>query len=240
MPFVIAGMDELVARDTWWEEHSHPTHELLWNESGSSRVTVESRTWTITSTSGLWMPAGLLHSGSASAGTWYRAAQFGIASAPALSTSPVAIEITPLLRLLLERLAEQSLTERSRSLTESMVIDLLAPSRHELLVHVPDAPLLRPIVEALGNDPRDSRTLSAWAAQLGVSPRTITRVFQAETGLSFGRWVATVRVQRAMVLLGHGLELHEVAEHVGYRSASAFGAAFRRATGSTPGMFRDF
>lgn len=29
VPFVIAGMDELVSRETRFEPHSHPTHELL-------------------------------------------------------------------------------------------------------------------------------------------------------------------------------------------------------------------
>lgn len=235
---MIAGMDELVSRTTTWGAHSHPTHELLWNERGASSATVGSRTWTITPTIGLWMPAGVLHSAIAPAGTWYRAAQFGIATAPALSESPVAVEVTPLLRQLLDRLVDESLGSYSRSLTENMVIDVLAPTANELLVHVPDSPLLAPIVDAFGEDPRDSRTLSDWASTLGVSPRTITRAFRSDTGLSFGRWVAAVRAQRAVMLLSYGLDLDEVAERVGYSSTSAFGAAFRRVTGATPGTFR--
>ena len=238
VPFVIAGMDELVSRETRWDAHSHPTHELLWNERGASSATVGSRTWTITPTVGLWMPAGVLHSAIAPAGTWYRAAQLDIASVPSLSDVPVAIEVTPLLRNLLERLADESLGAPSRSLTEQMVIDVLAPSPNELLVLVPDSPLLQPIVDAIGDDPSDMRTLSDWARLLGVSPRTITRVFRSETGMSFGQWVSAVRAQRAVTLLAHGLDLQEVAERVGYHSTSAFGAAFRRTTGATPGMFR--
>ena len=143
---------------------------------------------TITPAVGLWMPAGVLHSAIAPAGTWYRAAQLDIASVPSLSDVPVAIEVTPLLRNLLERLADESLGAPSRSLTEQMVIDVLAPSPNELLVLVPDSPLLQPIVDAIGDDPSDMRTLSDWARLLGVSPRTITRVFRSETGMSFGQW----------------------------------------------------
>jgi AraC-like DNA-binding protein len=238
VPFVIAGMDELIDRDTRFEAHSHPTHELLWNERGASSATVGTRTWTITPTIGLWMPAGLLHSGVTPAGTWYRTVHFGVHTAPALSESPVAIEMTPLLRLLLDRLAEESLGAASRSLTEKMVIDVLAPSEYEVLVQVPASPLLRPIVAAIGQDPGDPRTLPEWSKELGVSTRTITRAFRSETGLSFGRWVSAVRAQRAAILLGHGLELEDVAARVGYRSVSAFGAAFRRVTGTTPGAFR--
>ncbi|ONK12971.1 AraC family transcriptional regulator [Streptomyces sp. MP131-18] len=238
VPFVIRCYDEVVAHDTTWNEHSHPCHELLWNQRGASTAVVGARVWTITPTLGLWMPAGTLHSGSATAGTWFRASFFGLSGTTSISDVPVAVEITPLLRLLLERLGESRLSAASRSVTEAMVLDVLTPSSRELLLNVPVSDLLRPIAEAVREDPRDQRTLANWAAELGVSPRTITRAFTAETGTSFGRWVAAVRAQHAVGLLTRGWEVEAVAERVGYRSASAFGAAFRRTTGLTPGAFR--
>lgn len=238
VPFVIAGMDELVSRDTHFEAHSHPTHELLWTDRGASSATIGSRTWTITPTMGLWIPAGVLHWGVIPAGTWYRTAHFDFGSVPRIADDPVAVEMSPLLRLLLERLSDDALPDESRDLTERMVIDVLVPAEHELMVRVPSSPLVQPIVEAIVADPSDPRTLSDWAAELGVSTRTITRTFRAEAGSSLGRWVATVRAQRAVMLLGNGVDTEEVAVQMGYRSASAFGAAFRRVTGATPGMFR--
>jgi AraC-like DNA-binding protein len=81
---------------------------------------------------------------------------------------------------------------------------------------MPVSGLLRPTADAVRSDPADQRTLADWASHLGVSARTITRAFNAETGTSFARWVAAVRAQHA----------------------SAFGVAFRRTTGLTPGTFR--
>ncbi|TDC48899.1 AraC family transcriptional regulator [Actinomadura sp. KC345] len=238
MPFAIMGWSEVFARDIDWNEHSHPFHELLWNERGASTAVVGRRVWTVTPTTGLWMPAGTLHSGSASAGTWCRAGFFGFGAVSPISPDPVGVEITPLLRLLLERLAEPELPPDSRTVTEAMVLDVLAPSSRELLLHMPASELLRPIADAVRADPGDQRTLADWASHLGVSARTITRAFNAETGTSFARWVAAVRAQHAVALLGRGWEIDAVAEQVGYRSASAFGAAFRRTTGLTPGAFR--
>ncbi|MER8071329.1 AraC family transcriptional regulator [Streptomyces sp. NPDC094034] len=236
--FVIQGYDEVVAHDTVWDEHSHPFHELLWNERGASTAVVGARAWTITPTLGLWMPAGTPHSGSAVAGTWFRASFFGSGTTSSISDTPVTVEITPLLRLLLERLGDPALPDHSRAATEVLVLDVLAPSPRELLLHVPTSALLRPIAEAIREDPGDPRTLTDWASALGVSPRTITRAFNAETGMSFARWVAAVRAQHAVALLTRGWDVEAVAEQVGYRSASAFGAAFRRTTGLTPGIFR--
>ncbi|MEU1213070.1 AraC family transcriptional regulator [Streptomyces sp. NPDC005791] len=236
--FVIHGYEETVAHDTSWNAHAHPWDELLWNERGASMAVVGARAWTITPTLGLWMPAGTMHSASAVAGTWYRATFFGSATTPSLSDVPVAVEITPLLRLLLERLGDATLGPGSQAATEAMVLDVLTPSSRELLVHAPTSPLLRPIADAVRDNPGDQRTLSQWAAELGVSARTVTRAFNTETGTSFARWVAGVRAQHAVGLLTRGWEVEVVAEEVGYRSVSAFGAAFRRTTGLTPGAFR--
>jgi len=238
MPFAILGWSETIAHDTAWNEHSHPFHELLWNERGASTAVVGERVWTITPTLGLWIPAGTLHSGSATVGTWCRAGFFGFDTMTSISPTPVGVEITPLLRLLLERLADTELSSASRAVTEAMVLDVLAPSSRELFLQMPTSDLLRPIVAAIQENPGNSRTLAGWASQLGVSARTITRAFNAETGTSFARWVAAVRAQHAVALLTRGWEVDAVAEEVGYRSASAFGAAFRRTTGLTPGAFR--
>jgi AraC-like DNA-binding protein/mannose-6-phosphate isomerase-like protein (cupin superfamily) len=238
VPYVIDRMDELLSRVTVWEPHAHPTHELLWNARGPSSVTVGSRTWAITPTTGLWLPAGTVHSARAPAGTWYRTAQFGVHAVAPLAAGPVAVDVTPLLGLLLERLVDPDLTAGSRALTEQMVLDVLTPAPHQVLVRRPQAALLQPVVAAVDADPGDPRTLADWADQLGVSARTLTRAFRAETGMSLGRWHAAVRAQQAVLLLAAGESVDDVADAVGYRSASAFGAAFRRQTGRTPSRFQ--
>ncbi|WAX82150.1 AraC family transcriptional regulator [Streptomyces sp. KMM 9044] len=240
MPFRMKAYDEVVERDTDWRKHSHPFHELLWNGSGASATVVGSRVWTITPSLGLWMPAGTLHSGSATADTWFRATFFGFHTTPSLSDTPMVVEITPLLRLLPERLGESGLSVMSREVTEAMVLDVLRPSPHELLVHRPASALLRPIADAVTAAPGDRRTLADRAAELGVSTRTISRAFVAETGTSFVRRVASVCAQHAIALLTRGREVEAVALGVryGYGSASAFGAAFRRTTGLNAGALR--
>ncbi|OON83003.1 AraC family transcriptional regulator [Streptomyces tsukubensis] len=236
--FVTMSYREVLLEDTAWNEHSHPWHELLWNERGATTVVTGSQVWSVTPAVGLWLPAGRLHSASAVAGTSTRAEFMRFGAVPSLSDEPVPVEIGPLLRLLLERLGEPALTPESRAVTEAMVVDVLQPSPRDLLVRLPTSALLRPMADAVRADPGDRRTLTEWAARLGVSPRTVSRAFQAETGTSFARWVAAVRAQHAVGLLARGWEVEVVAEEVGYHSASAFGVAFRRTTGRTPGTFR--
>ncbi|WP_134323380.1 helix-turn-helix domain-containing protein [Cumulibacter soli] len=238
VPYVIDGMAEQVHWRTDWEAHSHPTHELLWNDKGASTATVGNRTWTITPSVGLWIPAGTMHHGSMPAGTRYRTAHFSFHDVFALAERPVAVEMTPLLRLLLDRLNEPGLGESSRGLTEKMVLDVLRPADRELLLQTPVSAAAAPIVRELQANPAIVRSLEEWAQQLNVSGRTLTRLFRHETGLDFTRWVAAFRTQRAIELLNQGMPIADIAQRVGFASVSAFGSAFRRVTGMSPGQFR--
>jgi AraC-like DNA-binding protein len=237
-PVLAFGNDEFFERDTHWEAHSHPTHELLWNETGAGTAFIGRRTWTVTGRVALWIPAGMPHTGRTPAGSRQRAVHFS-SETPALAPGPVAVELSPLLRLLLVRLIDEDLCDTSHRLTEQMVLDVITPSTRELVLQMPTSPLIMPIVEVIRQNPADQTTLSAWARRLGVSTRTVTRTFEAETGLGFSRWVATARAQYAVALLGHDLSVAEVAQCVGYCSASSFTTAFRRITGMTPGQFRE-
>lgn len=237
-PYVIRGWVEEVHRDTHWEPHAHPAHELAWNVRGASNMHIGNRTWTITSAHGLWIPAGTVHRAHAPAGTRYCAALFGLRASEALPTEPTAVEITPLLALLLARLGEEDLGARSREITEAMVLDVLAPSMTELMLTIPAAPSLEPMVEQMLSNPADPRGLHEWAQELGMSTRTVTRILTEQTGLGFARWRMTVRAQHAVRLLARGHAIDDVADETGYRTVSAFGAAFKECTGMTPGELR--
>ena len=238
VPYTILTGREVIATDTFWAEHSHPTHELLWNQRGASTAQIGRRVHTISPGIGLWIPAGVPHSGFTPAGVEHLAAHFSITQVDPPSPLPVAVEITPLLQLLLERSRTEDLTGQARERTDAVILDLLAPSPRELMLTVPDHPLLTPVVEALSADPADPTTLEEWAHRIGVSSRTLTRAFEASTGVGFRDWAATARAHRAVALLAEGQRVEDVAALVGFRSASAFSAAFRRVTGVTPGEFR--
>lgn len=237
LPMQILGSAETMERETYWAEHSHPTHELLWRDDGVGTVTIGARTWTITPPLGMWIPAGVAHSGWTPAGVVVNAAQFDVDDPP-MGDAPTTVRIHPLLLLLLSRLQTLQPRTDSYALTEAMILDVMSPSEHEVLLHRPSAELLAPIVETVLTDPSDPTTLREWATRLGTSPRTITRAFTAETGLGFNRWVTTARIHCAITLIGLGCEIPDAAAEVGYASASAFTTACRRITGTTPANLR--
>ncbi len=237
MPFVIKGYEEVVADDTAWNEHSHPWHELLWNGHGASTVVVGSRVWCVTPTLGLWMPAGQLHSAS---GRGHLVpgpllpARHGVGAArrtgrrghhPAAPAPPGAAGGGG---------PDVVFPGRDRDDGPRRPA-AVAPGAVGAAAHVPVAAADRGRGTGRSRPPAD-------AGRLGVLPR-VQRPHPDpgvpdRDGHEFrplGRR-GTGPARRAAPL--RGFEVDVVADAVGYRSASAFGAAFRRTTGTTPGSFR--
>ena len=68
----------------------------------------------------------------------------------------------------------------------------------------------------------------------GMTIRHLSRSFRTETGQTLGGYIDTVMVDRAHTMLAAGISAREIAESLGYATASSFTSAFRRATGILP------
>ncbi|MCT4965149.1 helix-turn-helix transcriptional regulator, partial [Pseudomonas aeruginosa] len=86
-------------------------------------------------------------------------------------------------------------------------------------------------------EPAADWSLGDAARRLGVSPRTLTRAFQRETGLSFVQWLRRMRLLASLDALAAGHSILEVALDLGYDSQSAFSAMFRRTLGVSPSLY---
>jgi AraC-like DNA-binding protein len=81
--------------------------------------------------------------------------------------------------------------------------------------------------------------LPADARLARVCQRTFTRLFRTQSGVSFGQWRQQVCLLAANKRLSMGQPVTVVAVNLGYASASAFAAAFRRVLGETPGQYME-
>lgn len=82
-------------------------------------------------------------------------------------------------------------------------------------------------------------SIGAVAAEVGVHPVHLARVFRACYGTSPGSYVRRVRLDRAADRLAASDDpLAAIAQDAGFADQSHFTRAFRRHTGSTPALFR--
>jgi AraC-like DNA-binding protein len=87
---------------------------------------------------------------------------------------------------------------------------------------------------------RHDISLSGLAAESGLSPFHLIRVFKAETGLTPHRFLTQVRVRQAQRLIREGIELADTAYGVGFADQSHLNRHFKGITGITPGGYRNF
>ncbi|KOV56841.1 GlxA family transcriptional regulator [Streptomyces sp. MMG1121] len=82
-------------------------------------------------------------------------------------------------------------------------------------------------------------TIPRLANHAGVSPRTLTRLWRQETGVSPHQWLLTARINRARELLETtDLQVEQIATRCGLGSGANMRARFRDCVGVTPTAYR--
>ncbi|MFI5779670.1 AraC family transcriptional regulator [Nocardia sp. NPDC051570] len=236
----------------WFDAHRHPQHQIVWASQGVLTVEIDGGTWVLPPTRALWIPGGRPHRTGTSAGADMRGIFIEPDRCPIAFPDPTLLRVDRLLHELFDHLTTGSMppgdraepietpgvaTDR-RSRAETVVFDLLEPV--EVIpvgAPTPADPRARVVAEALLRDPADDRTLEQFAPAAAASPRTLARIFLAETGITFGQWRTQIRLAASLPLLAAGLPMNRIADRVGYGTASAYVAAFRRAVGISPGRY---
>src|SRR5699024_12856056 len=74
-------------------------------------------------------------------------------------------------------------------------------------------------------------SLAELGRQVVASERTLTRLFQQETGMTFRQWRAELRVHRALLLLADGLSVYDTAAECGWANPGSFITVFTSLVG---------
>lgn len=218
--------------------HVHARDQLLYAVGGTMRIRTATHSWMVPPDRALYMPAGIEHSvaiyGPVEMRTLYIARNAGAD----LPHAPVAFVASPLLRALVLALLDEPVAYDGASRAERisvLILDEIARAKPlALAIPMPIDRRLLKLCEALIQAPESTLTLDGWAVTAGASRRTLARLFQTECGMTFTAWRQQVRFYSAIDALARGTPVATVARSHGYRSASAFAAAFREVVGVSP------
>jgi transcriptional regulator GlxA family with amidase domain len=86
----------------------------------------------------------------------------------------------------------------------------------------------------------ESLSLASLAGTVGVSSHQLSELINTRLGIGFSRYVRECRVRAAKALLmsAPARSILSIGMDVGFRSQSAFYAAFKEVTGQSPGDYR--
>jgi len=218
--------------------HQHQRAQLLYATAGAMRVETLRTHFVVPAGRALWVPAGEPHAVRMAEAVAMRALFLRQDAASAGPGATTVMAVTPLLHELILAACAEPLEwdvqgrgghlaalikdEITRAITLPLGVPALRDAR------------LRRLAQGLRANPADPRTLEEWAPLCGASPRTLARLFHAQTGRGFSAWRQALRLAEASAMLAGGMPPARVAAAVGYASAPAFGAAYRAAFGVTP------
>ena len=227
-------------------EHSHPRGQLLWAMNGVIKVTSHACVWVVPPSHAVWIPGGLPHRMETETDAEMLNLYIDPSRPVRKGKGPrgegcAVLELTPLARELIRRLDVQDCSapfDAALMRFAEVILDELE-SLHEAPLSLPGGqdPRLVRLTRYLVENPADQRPLAELALLAGASPRTLERLFRNETGLPFRQWRSRLRLLHAIEALNTGQSSTSIAWSLGWRSPSAFVAAFREQFGTTPQKF---
>ena len=220
------------------EPHSHRRDQLIYAVSGLMRVRSAHDAWIVPPDRAVYLPARMIHSISMRGDVAMRTLYIARGAAPDLPSDPTVIAVSRLLRELVLALIDEPLlydrAGRGGTIVSLIVSEIARAPRLPLVIPMPQDPRLRRVCTRLLADPSDQRTLDGWSEIAGASTRTLARLFESELHLSFTAWRQRVRFHNALEAIAQDVPIERIAHDNGYRSPSAFAAAFRYVMGHTP------
>jgi len=218
--------------------HSHARAQLLYGSTGVVTVETAQGAWMMPPQRGLWIPAGVAHTVRLMGAVKMRSLYFATCAVSAMPEICVVLGISALMRSLLAE-AVTLPPEYDVAGRDGLVMALIQRE----LPRLPELPLSLPLPREPGlvvrcrsflAEPTPHDTIDDWARAGGMSRRSFTRRFRAETGLSFVAWRQQACVMAALPRLAAGEAVTSVALDLGYGNPAAFSAMFSRTLGAPP------
>ena len=228
--------------------HTHSWAQLSYAVRGVIEVRTQAGRFTAPPLRAVWVPAHTEHGVWCTADAEIRSLYIDVdASSDDVSATLgwnhcCVISVGPLLRELIRHFAELPVEydeEGAEGRLVQVLIDQLAsaPEAALMMLPWPQDPRLQHVCALLQQNPQNRKTLAQYSDIVGVSEKTLSRLFRQQTGLSFRLWRQRSRLFKSLPMLERGDRVTDVALACGYDSMSAFIAAFRQQMGVTPGEF---
>ncbi|MBF8746047.1 AraC family transcriptional regulator [Pseudomonas monteilii] len=243
LPRPLYARAESLGAGSWTTRHRHDWVQFSYAISGVLGVYTDDGSYFAPPQWGVWIPADAEHEVVTSGQAEMRSLYVRRDACPWATPRCRVLEVTPLARELIKQFCLMPADYAEGDSAEARLVAVLLDQLRTLpevgfSLPLPRHPGLLALCNGLIAHPEQAQTLGQWAMQLGCSEKTLMRLFQRETGLSFRNWRQRMRLLTSLALLEAGESVTDAALGCGYESTSAYIAAFRQLFGATPGELR--
>jgi AraC-like DNA-binding protein len=227
------------------DPHRHREAQLVYAARGTMQVTTPQGRWLVPPDRAVWVPARFVHAIDVLADIEMRTLYFDLAwlkreRRGAGLKSEFVVKVSPLLQqTILALFDKDNAAERTALLVKLVMLELHRAEDSATFIPLPHEPRCRRAAEIVLGAPAASHEIETLAEKVGTSSRTLSRLFSAETQLSFKSWCQRARIAAAIQKLSvdPNVSIKQLAADFGYASVPAFSHAFRQVTGKTPTEF---
>lgn len=225
--------------------HQHPWGQLVYASVGSLMVTVDTNCYLINPKQAIWIPPNLTHYSGTFHGAAFRSFYIDnvTAAAQQLPKQTTLYTVSPFFRHLVDELERTQNTSEPEDYTAQIMSLLYAQLRRlktvDCFLPWPQHEQLKSICQAIYQQPDHSHALDDWAKHIGVSSRSLMRLFLKDMGMNYSTWCHKLKIFLAMQWLASDKSITHIALDLGYASASAFIYRFRQELGISPQKWRE-
>ena len=222
------------ARTFWEKVNDH--HELMWVYRGEATLRIGTRCWELHRGDALWVPAGMTHSVQFAAESLMMTVGIAHGRINAGVDDLTVMRFPPewdtfLLHTMVGEFTRLRPATGHGDLVRELFRERFGAASRDVAVL---AGVLGEIARALHRDPADPRSLEEWARLFGTTSRALGQEFLTQTGDTFPRWRARIRMDIAREMLRFGERPGQIFRRLGYATPSAFSRAFTAAYGISP------
>ncbi|WP_129660640.1 AraC family transcriptional regulator [Rothia uropygialis] len=230
----------LLGHDEHTPAHVHGRGHIVYPSTGVLSMVTEDGSWIAPPNRAVWIPAGFTHQHRAHGTTDMRIVFMSPDMAGLLPERPAVLALTALAREAVLALTETSgrSTESRDRLRRIIIDDVIAAPEQPLHLPEPHDDRLLAVTHLVERDLASPVSLASLGRRVGASERTLSRLFQRETGMSFRQWRIQLRIHRSLLMLTEGVSVVDTATACGWSNPSAFIDAFDSLVGQTPGKYQ--
>ncbi|KDM93161.1 AraC family transcriptional regulator [Photobacterium galatheae] len=221
--------------------HQHRKGQILYAPQGCMTFALEHAICILPPTKAVWIPPQTAHRAVMTNVVAYRSLYFDgtVYDGPEEITM---IEVNDLLKALMNRMAFWPWDKPEAEMVKTTALfweEFYLAKRHDYQLPVPVDARLNLFRTQIMQDTFLAPSASSLAESVGLSPKTVTRIFKADTGMSYQDWRQQWRLLKAIELLSSGMLVADVSVWLEFSSDSAFIAFFKQQTGKTPLRFME-
>lgn len=235
-PVVAFGRTDRAGQEI--KSHSHSRDQLIYAIRGVMTIKALHSLWTIPPSYGLWIPAHIEHSVKMDTEVEMRTLYFKPGVVPMPKDECQTRAISPLLReLIIRAMTIPPLYSENGSDGRIMLV-IIDEIRKQTVapfgLRLPTDKRLFELCEHVLSNLDKSEPISELGKRVGLSERSILRLFPLETGSTLQGWRQQAKLMRAFSLAEQNKPLGIIANELGYCSSSAFAKMFKKTFGKSP------